>query len=139
MFRMRLRWASTHCVYTHGIGVPLRLRGYTLLSYIYLLGVGFCCFLSLTLWSIPRYLKGKDEAKGNKIPTPSFYNSNPVSNNLLCLGNRWSIFIGLRDTDMAKKIDLQALRQQINELQIDKDLNRGKLHPLSEKFTIFAT
>lgn len=40
---------------------------------------------------------------------------------------------------MAKKIDLQALRQQINELQIDKDLNRGKLHPRSEKFTIFAT
>lgn len=40
---------------------------------------------------------------------------------------------------MEKKIDLQALHQQINELQIDKDLNRGKLHPLSEKFTIFAT
>ena len=38
---------------------------------------------------------------------------------------------------MAKKIDLQALHQQINELQIDKDLNRGKLHSLSEKFTIF--
>ena len=32
---------------------------------------------------------------------------------------------------MAKKIDLEALHQQINELQIDKDLNRGKLHPLS--------
>lgn len=61
-----------------------------MLSYIYLLGVGICCFLFLTLWSIPRYLKGKDEAKGNKIPTPSFYNSNPVSNNLLYLGSRWS-------------------------------------------------
>ena len=40
---------------------------------------------------------------------------------------------------MAKKMDLEALHQQINELQIDKDLNRGKLRPLSEKFTIFAT
>ena len=40
---------------------------------------------------------------------------------------------------MAKKIDLEALHQQINELQIDKDLNWGMLHPLSEKFTIFAT
>ena len=86
-----------------------------------------------------RAATGKDGAKGNQIPTPSFYNSNPVSNNLLYLGSRWSIFIGLGDTDMAKKIDLQALHQQINELQIDKDLNRGKLHPLSEKFTIFAT
>ena len=61
------------------------------------------------------------------------------TNNLLCLRNRWSIFIGLGDTDMEKKMDLEALHQQINELQIDKDLNRGKLHPLSEKFTIFAT
>lgn len=37
-----------------------------------------------------RTATGKDEAKGNKIPTPSFYNSNPVSNNLLYLGSRWS-------------------------------------------------
>ena len=125
------------CIYTWHRCAPSTEGVHPMLSYIYLLGVGFCCFLSLTLWSIPRYLKGKDEAKGNKIPTPSFYNSNPVSNNLLCLGNRWSIFIGLGDTDMAKKIDLEALHQQINELQIDKDLNRGKLHSLSEKFTIF--
>ena len=125
------------CIYTWHRCAPSTEGVHPMLSYIYLLGVGFCCFLSLMLWSIPRYLKGKDEAKGNKIPTPSFYNSNPVSNNLLCLRNRWSIFIGLGDTDMAKKIDLEALHQQINELQIDKDLNRGKLHSLSEKFTIF--
>jgi hypothetical protein len=94
--------------------------------------------LILVPWVHARFLKGKGNVS-DRFPTPSFYNSNPVSNNLLCLGNRWSIFIGLRDTDMAKKIDLEALHQQINELQIDKDLNRGKLHPLSEKFTIFAT
>lgn len=73
------------------------------------------------------------------IPTPFFYHSHYNTNNLLCLRNQWSIFVELGDTDMAKKIDLEALHQQINELQIDKDLNRGKLHPLSEKFTIFAT
>ena len=37
-----------------------------------------------------RAATGKDGAKGNQIPTPSFYNSNPVSNNLLYLGSRWS-------------------------------------------------
>ena len=71
------------CIYTWHRCAPSTEGVRSVLSYIYLLGVGFCCFLSLTLWSIPRYLKGKDEAKGNKIPTPSFYNSNPVSNNLL--------------------------------------------------------
>ena len=78
------------CIYTWHRCAPSTEGVHPMLSYIYLFGVGFCCFLSLTLWSIPRYLKGKDEAKGNKIPTPSFYNSNPVSNNLLCLGNQWS-------------------------------------------------
>ena len=78
------------CIYTWHRCAPSTEGVRPMLSYIYLLGVGICCFLSLTLWFIPRYLKGKDEAKGNKIPTPSFYNSNPVSNNLLYLGSRWS-------------------------------------------------
>ena len=48
MFRGRQRWASTHRVYTHGTGVPLRMEGVrSVLSYIYLLGVGICCFFSL--------------------------------------------------------------------------------------------
>ena len=37
-----------------------------------------------------RAATGKDKVMGRKIPTPSFYNSNPVSNNLLYLGSRWS-------------------------------------------------
>lgn len=40
VFRGRQQWASTHCVYTHGIGVPLRLEGYALCYHIYPLGVG---------------------------------------------------------------------------------------------------
>ena len=71
------------CIYTWHRCAPSTEGVHPMLSYIYLFGVGICCFLFLTLWSIPRYLKGKDEAKGNKIPTPTFYNSNPVSNNLL--------------------------------------------------------
>ena len=35
VFRGRQQWASTHCVYTHGIGVPLRLEGYALCYHIY--------------------------------------------------------------------------------------------------------
>lgn len=34
---------------------------------------------------------------------------------------------------MAKKIDLQALRQQINELQIDKDLKHDLLAAINDK------
>ena len=35
VFRGRQQWASTHCVYTHGIGVPLRLEGCALCYHIY--------------------------------------------------------------------------------------------------------
>lgn len=34
---------------------------------------------------------------------------------------------------MAKKIDLEALRQQINELQIDKDLKHDLLAAINDK------
>ena len=34
---------------------------------------------------------------------------------------------------MAKKIDLEALRQQINELQIDKDLKHDLLATINDK------
>ena len=49
VFRGRQQWASTHCVYTHGIGVPFPFVwiGYILCYYICKFGVGFCCFLSL--------------------------------------------------------------------------------------------
>ncbi len=40
---------------------------------------------------------------------------------------------GRGDTDMAKKIDLAALRQQINELQIDKDLKHDLLAAINDK------
>ena len=46
------------------------------------------CFLSLT----PGFTR-TSIGKGNvsdRFPTPSFYDSNPVSNNLLYLGSRWS-------------------------------------------------
>ena len=36
---------------------------------------------------------------------------------------------------MAKKIDMQALRQQINELQIDKDLKHDLLAAINGKTT----
>lgn len=36
VFRGRQQWASTHCVYTHGIGVPLRLEGCALCYHIYI-------------------------------------------------------------------------------------------------------
>ena len=127
------------CMYT-GIGVPFPFVwiGYILCYYICKFGVGFCCFLFL----LPKVFLGPRKARVMRVIDSYaflFIIAITNTNNLLCLGNRWSIFIGLGDTDMAKKIDLQALYQQINELQIDKDLNRGKLHPLSEKFTIFAT
>ena len=81
-----------------------------------------------------RAATGKDEAKGNKIPTPSFYNSNPVSNNLLYLGSRWSTEKGGgMYIVMAKKMDLGALRQQILELQIDKELKHDLLEVINEK------
>lgn len=123
-----------------GIGVPFPFVwiGYILCYYICKFGVGFCCFLSL----VYKVFLGPRKARVMRVIDSYaflFIIAITNTNNLLCLGNRWSIFIGLGDTDMAKKIDLQALYQQINELQIDKDLNRGKLHPLSEKFTIFAT
>ena len=38
-----------------------------------------------------------------------------------------------KDIDMAKKLDLVALRQQISELQIDKELKHQLLEAISEK------
>ena len=72
MFRGGLRWASTHRVYTHGIGVPLRMEGYTLCYHIYIpVWRRHLLLLFLDIEGFPRTVKD-EEFRSNQIPAPSF-------------------------------------------------------------------
>jgi hypothetical protein len=73
-FSGRQRWVSTHRVYLHyGIVCALFIRMERVHSVPYAIyipiGVGFYCFLSLTLRFLPTYLKSKD-IDSNMIPAP---------------------------------------------------------------------
>ena len=76
------------CIYTWHRCAPSSGGG-TLCAIIYIPAWRrLYCFLSLT----PGFTR-TSIGKGNvsdRFPTPSFYDSNPVSNNLLYLGSRWS-------------------------------------------------
>ena len=128
------------CVYVHRHRCALSIRLDRVHHVLLYMQVWrrFLLLLILVAKGFPRTSIGKGNAS-DRFLRFSFYYSHYKHEQSSLLKESVELFIELGDTDMAKKIDLQALHQQINELQIDKDLNRGKLHPLSEKFTIFAT
>ena len=79
------------CIYTWHRCAPSTEGVRSVLSYIYIpVWRRLLLLLIFDMKGFSRAATGKDGAKGNQIPTPSFYNSNPVSNNLLYLGSRWS-------------------------------------------------
>ena len=71
------------CIYTWHRCAP-STEGGTLCAIIYIpVWRRLLLLLIFDMKGFSRAATGKDGAKGNQIPTPSFYNSNPVSNNLL--------------------------------------------------------
>ena len=71
------------CIYTWHRCAPSSGGVRSVLSYIYPLGVGICCFLILVPWVHARFLKGKGNVS-DRFPTPSFLIANQLSNPLSC-------------------------------------------------------
>ena len=70
------------CIYTAQVR-PFVRKGVLCAICIYAFWRRLLLLLIFDMKGFSRAATGKDGAKGNQIPTPSFYNSNPVSNNLL--------------------------------------------------------